>query len=143
MSVVRIRPRRQVTIPKEVFEKLHLEVGDFVETKAEGGKIIMIPKKLAPKGEVVPLTEEEQKMLLRAKEKIESIQRDILRSQGLSQEEIEVAVKVGLIPRDQAWWWTEEWQKGERAAEREIREGKVRGPFENIEEFKSWLKSRK
>ncbi len=29
------------------------------------------------------------------------------------------------IPRDQAWFWTKEWQKGELEAEADIRSGRV------------------
>ncbi|MCK4618216.1 hypothetical protein KAT45_04845, partial [Candidatus Aerophobetes bacterium] len=56
----------------------------------------------------------EQEILSRAKKKIGQIQKDILHSQGLTKEEAKVASKVGLIDPDQAWWWVEEWQKGER-----------------------------
>jgi AbrB family looped-hinge helix DNA binding protein len=141
MSVVKVRPRRQVTIPKEIFNQLHLEVGDFIEAKAENQKIVLIPKKLVTKSVVLPLTKEEHNTLKKARAKIERINQDLSHSKGLSQEEIEVAVKVGLIDRDQAWWWTEEWQKGERAAEKEIGEGKLAGPFSTLEQFKSALET--
>jgi len=143
MSVVKIRPKRQVTIPKEVFSELHLETGDFIEATVEDGKIVMIPKRLAIKTDVIRLTEKEQEILFRATRKTERIKEDIIHSEGLSLEEIELAVKVGLIDRKQAWWWTEEWQKGERQVEREIKEGKLYGPFETFEEFKATLKKRK
>jgi len=32
------------------------------------------------------------------------------------------------------YWWTEEWQKGERAAERDIRAGRVQ-TFSSVEEL--------
>lgn len=140
MAVIKIKPKRQITIPKEIFEKLHLEVGDFIEAKAEDEKIIMIPQKLTPIEGVIPLSEEEQKILMIAKAEIDQIKKDIINSKGLTKEEVEVAVKVGLIPKDQAWWWTEEWQEGEREAEKEIREGKLEGPFETFEDFKASLK---
>lgn len=143
MPVVKIRYKRQVTIPKEIFSQLHLEVGDFVETTVENGRIVMIPKKLVVKAQIVPLIEEEQQVLSKAKRKIDRIREDILHSEGLSPEEIKIATKVGLIDPDQAWWWTEEWQKGEREAEREIKEGKLRGPFDTFEELKATLKSKK
>ena len=37
-----------------------------------------------------------------------------LKAVSVSVEEIKVACKVGLIDKEQAWWWVEEWQKGER-----------------------------
>ena len=36
------------------------------------------------------------------------------------------------IPRDQAWFWTKEWQEKEREADVDIAEGKVRD-FESLE----------
>lgn len=143
MSVVRIRPRRQITIPRKIFDQLHLEAGDFMEAVAEDDKIVMIPKRLATKDEAIPLTEKEQKTLLGAKGKIDRIKKDLIHSEGLNREEVAVAIKVGLINSDQAWWWTEEWQEGERKAEREIRGGKLGGPFDTLEEFKASLKSQK
>lgn len=143
MFVVKVRPRRQVTIPKEIFEKLRLEEGDFIEAKAEDKKIVLVPKKLVTKIGVIPLSIEEQKTLKKAKAKIERIKQDLAYSKGLTTGEIEVATKVGLIDKDQAWWWTEEWQKDERAAEKEIREGKLMGPFSTVEQFKNAIENSK
>jgi AbrB family looped-hinge helix DNA binding protein len=137
MSVVKVRPRRQVTIPKEIFNKLHLEEGDFIEAKAEDQKIVLVPKKLVSKPDVIPLTKEEQNTLKKAKAKMEKIKQDLAHSKGLAGQEINVAVKVGLIDSDQTWWWTEEWQKGEREAEKEVREGKLLDSFSTVEQFKS------
>jgi hypothetical protein len=35
------------------------------------------------------------------------------------------------VPKDQRWFWTESWQKGEREVDEEIRKGKVK-------KFNSW-----
>lgn len=132
--IVKIGPKHQITIPKEIFDKLHLKPGDFLEAITQGGKIIMVPRQLAVKAPALSLTKKEQEILLTAKEKIEQIQKDILHSQGLTKEEAKVASKVGLIDPDQAWWWTEEWQKGEREAEKDVKEGKVK-KFSNVEDL--------
>ncbi len=137
MSVIKVRPRRQVTIPKQIFNKLHLEVGDFIEAATEDEKIVLIPKKLVTKMDVIPLNQAEQKTLKKTKAKIEKIREDLAHSRGLTDEEIAVAVKVGLIDPDQTWWWTEQWQKDERAAEKEITEGKLMGPFSTVHDFKN------
>ena len=84
MPTVKIGKRHQVTIPKEVFEKLDLEEGEFVEVQAEEGKIVLVPQR--------------------------------------------------TIPKEQAWFWEEEWQKKEREAEQDIREGNMEGPFESAED---------
>lgn len=39
-----------------------------------------------------------------------------------------------LIPADQQWFWTGEWQKGEREAQAEIDAGRVNS-FDTMEEF--------
>lgn len=71
------------------------------------------------------LSRAEQKILIRARAKIERMRHDLLHSKGLTREEARVAAKAGLIDLDQSYWWTEGWQKGERAAERDARVGKV------------------
>src|SRR4030042_4751498 len=129
MPVIKVRPRRQVTIPKEIFNKLHLEEGDFIEAKEEDQKIVLVPKKLVTKPDVISLSRQEQNTLKKAKTKMEKIKQDLAHSKGLTESETAIAVKVGLIDRDQTWWWTEEWQKGERQHEKEAREGKILGPF--------------
>ena len=141
MSVVKVRPRHQITIPKEIFNKLHLEEGDFIEAKAEDQKIVLVPQKLSTKANVTPLTKQEQKILKRARAKIEKIKQDMVHSKGLSEEETAVALKVRIIDNDQAWWWTEQWQKGEREAQKEINEGKLLGPFSTVEQFKTAVES--
>lgn len=39
-----------------------------------------------------------------------------------------------LIPADQQWFWTDEWQAGEREAQAEIEAGKVKH-FDSMQEF--------
>ncbi|MCK4394551.1 AbrB/MazE/SpoVT family DNA-binding domain-containing protein [Candidatus Bipolaricaulota bacterium] len=51
MSVVKVMQRRQVVIPKELFDKLHLEVGDYLEVKLDEGKLVYVPKKLVDRDE--------------------------------------------------------------------------------------------
>jgi AbrB family looped-hinge helix DNA binding protein len=45
-AVSRIGQRRQVVIPKAVFEALQLQEGDFVEVTVERGRLAMQPKRL-------------------------------------------------------------------------------------------------
>lgn len=139
MPIVKIGPKHQVTIPKEVFDRLHLKPGDFLEATAQTGKVVMIPRQFSAEAPAPSLTKKEQEILSQAKEKIEHIQADILHSQGLTKEEAKVASKVGLIDPDQTWWWTEEWQKGEREAEKDIKEGRLYGPFGSVKEFRESL----
>jgi antitoxin MazE len=46
MQVTRVSPKRQITIPKEIYNKLHLEAGDFLEVDIKDESIVLIPKKL-------------------------------------------------------------------------------------------------
>jgi len=47
-----------------------------------------------------------------------------------------VMVPKKLIDAAQAWFWSTEWQRGEREVDEDIRAGRVIGPFKNIEELK-------
>jgi AbrB family looped-hinge helix DNA binding protein len=49
MPITKISPKHQITIPKEAFEKLHLEVGDFLEVNVTEEGLLIIPKKLISK----------------------------------------------------------------------------------------------
>ena len=140
MHAVKIGAKHQVTIPKEVFEKLHLKVGEWVESIAQDGKIIFIPKQLTDKRPVPRLNKEEQKILAEAKEKIAKINTDTLHSIGLNNKEIKVAIKARLIDPDQAWWWYEDWQKGEREADKDLAKGRYK-QFDNIEDLIKELNS--
>jgi len=50
-----------------------------------------------------------------------------------------VMVPKRLIDADQAWFWTPEWQAGEREVEEEVRAGRTIGPFKSVEEMKKHL----
>lgn len=140
MPATKIGTKHQVTIPKEIFKKLHLQVGGWVEAIEQDGKIILIPKQLTDRPSVARLSKEEQKLLVAAKKKIDKINADLIHSVGLNNKEIKVAVKAGIIEQDQAWWWHEDWQKGEREAERSIAKGDVLGPFDNAKDALKALK---
>jgi antitoxin MazE len=40
-----------------------------------------------------------------------------------------------VIPRDQAWFWTKEWQEKEREAGQAIERGELSGPFSDADEL--------
>ncbi|NUO79088.1 AbrB/MazE/SpoVT family DNA-binding domain-containing protein [candidate division KSB1 bacterium] len=142
MPLVKIGPKRQVTIPKEVIASLQLAIGDVLEMRAENGKGILILKRVvARKPRPRPtLTTREKILLASAKKKIAAINRDIRKAKGLTDAETKVAAKAGLIDPDQRWWWTEEWQKGERRAQRDIDEGRVSKTYDNVDEALRELK---
>ncbi len=49
-------------------------------------------------------------------------------------------IPVSLIPKDQLWFWTPEWQKKEREADEDIAQGRVK-EFESVEELLKDLRS--
>ena len=51
MAIVKIMQRRQVVIPKELFDSLQLSVGDYLEVKLNNGKLEYIPKELVDRDE--------------------------------------------------------------------------------------------
>jgi AbrB family looped-hinge helix DNA binding protein len=85
MQLTRISPKHQITIPKDAFEKFHLEVGDFLEVEATEEGLLLIPKK--------------------------------------------------LISKDQAWFWSREWQEKEKEADEAIAKGELSKPFKKPDEL--------
>ena len=79
--------------------------------------------------------------LLRAKRKIARIRKDLATARGLTPKEADAAARAGLIPYDERWWWTEEWQKGERQAERDLKAGRLK-VFDSLGELLQHLEKR-
>jgi AbrB family looped-hinge helix DNA binding protein len=134
MPTTRISPKHQITIPKPVFDEAQLAPGDILDATTVNGKIVLTPKRLADKIPAVKLSANEQKVLAQAQAKMTKINNDILNSEGLTKKEIEIASKVGLINTEQAYFWTEEWQKDVRSAEQDIHTGDISPAFDNAED---------
>ncbi len=79
------------------------------------GKVITIPKEIAKKGELILIPRKEYEKLL-------SI--------------------FKIIPRDQLWFWTKEWQKREKETEEDIKAGRIFGPFSSGRKLIKSLKSK-
>jgi AbrB family looped-hinge helix DNA binding protein len=90
MPAVKIGPKHQITIPKEVFDSLNLKVGDFMETQMKDNVIVLIPHK--------------------------------------------------LVPKDQEWFWTKEWQDKEHEVDNEIARGEVSGPYATAKDLLKAIK---
>ena len=86
-------PKHQVTIPNDVFQDAGLDVGDYLEVKADNNRITMTPKK--------------------------------------------------LISKDQAWFYTPEWQAKEKEADEAIARGDLDGPFDSAEDLIAYLRDLK
>ena len=83
MSLTKIGPKHQVTIPKDAFERLRLAVGDYLDVQVKGSAIALVPQR--------------------------------------------------LVPKDEAWFHSAEWQAKEREADEAIARGNVSGPFPSAE----------
>ena len=53
MPIGKIGQRRQVVIPKEIFDALGLRTGDFVELQRVKGTVVIKPKKMVDADEVL------------------------------------------------------------------------------------------
>src|SRR4030066_254566 len=70
MQITRISPKHQITIPKDAFEKLRLEVGDFLEVDVTEEGLLLVPKKLISKDQMWFWTKEWQEKEKEADEAI-------------------------------------------------------------------------
>ncbi|MBI2097534.1 MAG: AbrB/MazE/SpoVT family DNA-binding domain-containing protein [Candidatus Vogelbacteria bacterium] len=59
----KVGQRRQVVIPKNIFEKIGLNEGDFIEIKDKHGSVMIKPQKFVGPGE--RLTHAEKKSIIR------------------------------------------------------------------------------
>jgi hypothetical protein len=50
---------------------------------------------------------------------------------------------VEVVPKEDAWFHTKEWQKGEAQADKDIEKGDVTEPVSNIDDAKKALKKAK
>jgi antitoxin MazE len=72
MALTKISPKHQITIPKEAFDKLGLEIGDFLEVETTEEGLLLVPKKLISKDQTWFWTKEWQ---VKEKEADEAIAR--------------------------------------------------------------------
>jgi len=54
-----------------------------------------------------------------------------------------VMIPQKLVDKNQAWFWTKEWQQKEQKAEQDIKEDRVHGPFRSTEEMKENFEDKK
>jgi len=61
MPTIKVRTKRQITIPKAIFNDLGLKEGDYVEIIRNKNRIVIKPKKIDEPDDV--LTPEEEKIV--------------------------------------------------------------------------------
>lgn len=90
MPIIKVSRNNQITLPRNLRDKLHIAPGEYVEIEEHDGKIILQP--------------------------------------------------VKVVPSDQAYFYTKEWQDGEAEADRDIAEGRTIGVFDNAEDLGKAIK---
>lgn len=72
MLTTRISPKKQITIPSEIFKKLGLEIGDYLGAEIEEEKIVFAPARVIPKSQTWFWTKEWQEKEKQATNDIEA-----------------------------------------------------------------------
>jgi AbrB family looped-hinge helix DNA binding protein len=85
MAISKIGQRRQVVIPKDIFEELGLHEGDFVEVKRNKGAVIIKPKILVDPEDT--LTPEEEKIVRKGEAQLK-------KGQGVSWDEVKKRLRL-------------------------------------------------
>lgn len=68
--------------------------------------------------------------------------RDLIVIPRKEYEEFSAWKKTVRVRLDEQWFWSPEWQKKEKIADKAIKSGKVAGPFSNHKELLSALKKK-
>ncbi len=142
MPSVRVDPRHQITIPENIRAAIGLRAGDVLEVSVDHGKVILAPKRGAKRSPRPDLSPDEKRALTRAEKKMRFIIEDLLNSKGLTPKETAAAVKAGVIPKNEAYSWTEQCQKDLRASVQDYREGRVSPAFDDPNEAIAYLQGK-
>jgi len=149
MLKIKVNADLNVKVPKSILNKYRLKAGDSFTIRVVSGSIILTPEKLKNGKNLQKKrngyssrshTKQEQILLESAKKKIAAINSNLRTARGLTEAETKAAAQAGLIAGDQRWWWTEEWQKGERKAQRDIDAGRVSKVYDDVDDALQALK---
>jgi len=145
MPKIKVSADRNVKLPKAILSKSRLKAGDSFTIRIVSGSIILTPEKFKNgkkklNSQSKHHTKPKQALLETAKKKIAAINTNLRTARGLTEAETKAAAQAGLIDPDQRWWWTEEWQNGERKAQRDIDAGQVSKVYDDVDEALQALK---
>jgi AbrB family looped-hinge helix DNA binding protein len=86
MSIVKVGKSRQVVIPKELWDALNLEAGDFFEVIEDSGRLVFTPKQLVDRDQAAYLSQENQAAMKQAL-------REAKERQGTAYDSVEDAIE--------------------------------------------------
>lgn len=72
MAIAKVGPRHQVVIPKDVFEKMRLAAGDYVDISFRKNHARIEPRKIVPRDEDEPIGPKTRAALRRALREVRS-----------------------------------------------------------------------
>ncbi len=101
----------KIKLPAEFSKRLNIKAGVILRIEISGNQLILRPterRKNYPSASAI----------LKVQKKIARINNKAARAKGLTKAEFEVAIKAGLIDKEQAWFWSIAWQRKEREADR-------------------------
>lgn len=120
---------------KKIKDRLEISIGEINKAKKRLDRTV--EKEF--QGEIVRIVFSGLTILDRPK--LIQIKHKIKKRVGLTRKELKFAIKAGLLSKEEAWFWTTEWQIREQEADEAIRKGEVFGPFESMEELIKALKN--
>jgi len=133
MTVVRVNITGEGHIPleAEVLARVSMRAGDEVEIEPVTRGVLLIKSR--------SLAQEEAR-LAQVRRKMVQIRDNLAAAEGLTLDEILLAAQYDLIDPEQGYWWSEEWQAGEREVEQERETGQV-AAFESVDALLAELHS--
>ncbi len=125
MAVVKVNITGEGHIPlgPEVLARVYMRAGDEVEIEPVTRGVLLIKSR--------SLAQEEAR-LSQVRRKMARIRDNLAAAEGLTLDEILLAAQYNLIDPEQGYWWSEEWQAGEREVEQERETGQV-AAFESVD----------
>ena len=125
MAVVKVNITGEGHIPlgPEVLARVYMRAGDEVEIEPVTRGVLLIKSRF--------LAQEEAR-LSQVGRKMARIRDNLAAAEGLTLDEILLAAQYNLINPEQGYWWSEEWQAGEREVEQERETGQV-AAFESVD----------
>jgi len=110
MAVVKVNITGEGHIPlgPEVLARVYMRAGDGVEIEPVARGVLSIRSRSLA---------QEEAWLAQVRRRMVRIRDSLAAAEGLTLDEILLAAQHNLIDPEQVYWWSEEWQAGEREVE--------------------------